>query len=175
MLNSSFLRFLPPDLLKKRHFTDGNTDTFEHAPTCQADDSQLESLIERANLDSYVAGRKYSIEYNELTRIVSLTRNEDDPSFVSSSPDEDAEHRLNPEPPGFELEQEPFVEMETENAHVTLFRFLFEPIENAAENGGASELILPDDLIQDLQNLKDRMQHRYNVIKRNLLNFKAND
>ncbi len=175
MKDSSFPGILQPSPLHKRHINGDQIGNSAHAPTYGTDDSQLESLIERANLDSYVAGRKNSIEHNELTRIISLARSDDDPSFVGNSDDQDVEHQLSPEPPGSELEQEPFVEMETENAHVTLFRFLFDPIENTAQNGGASELVLPDDLIQDLQNLKDRMQHRYNVIKRNLCNSKAHD
>lgn len=126
--------------------------------------------MERANLDSTVAGRENSIEYNTLTQIVSVSRKDADQSYVDVSDDEDAEHQLDPQPSSSELVAEPFSEMESENAHVALFKFLFEQIDPSTLNDESPDLVLSTELINDLQDLKDMMQHRYNVIRRNLFN-----
>jgi hypothetical protein len=131
--------------------------------------SQLETLMELVNLDSTVAGRENSLEYNTFTQIVPLThKGVVDPIIdVSDGDDVDDDHDVEPQPASSELVQEPFTEMESENAHKALFSFLFEPSESS-QDSESTGFVLSDDLIEDLQNLKDRMQHRYNVIRRNL-------
>lgn len=129
--------------------------------------SQLETLMELVNLDSTVAGRENSLEYNTFTQIVSLTHKDAVDSIIDVSDGDDDEHDVAPQPASSELVQEPFAEMESENAHMALFSFLFETSESS-QDCESTELVLSDDLVEDLQNLKDRMQHRYNVIRRNL-------
>lgn len=129
--------------------------------------SQLETLMELVNLDSTVAGRENSLEYNTFTQIVSLTHKDTAEPIIDVSEGDDGEHDVAPQPASSELVTEPFTEMESENAHKALFSFLFEPSESS-QDCESTELVLSDDLVEDLQNLKDRMQHRYNVIRRNL-------
>ena len=129
--------------------------------------SQLEILMELVNLDSTVAGRENSLEYNTFTQIVSLTHKDTAEPIIDVSEGDDGEHDVPPQPASSELVTEPFTEMESENAHKALFSFLFEPSESS-QDCEPTELVLSDDLVEDLQNLKDRMQHRYNVIRRNL-------
>jgi hypothetical protein len=174
MKNSSLFNFLTTKTIDDSSHESHESETLQHQ-TANSIDSYLEVLMERANLDSTVAGRENSIEYNTLTQIVSVSRKDADQSYVDVSDDEDAEHQLDPQPSSSELVAEPFSEMESENAHVALFKFLFEPIDPSFQNDESSDLILSTELISDLQNLKDRMQHRYNVLKRNLFNIQSHE
>lgn len=130
----------------------------------------LDSLVERANLDSVVAGREKSVEYNCLAKIVKLTRTDSTPPGPDLSSHDDLDDHQDPAPSGTELANDPFPEIESENEHVLLFKFLFDPIGSHENDDGTPDLRLSDELIRDFQNLKDRMQHRYNCIKRNLYN-----
>jgi len=174
MKTSPFFNFLHPTSVDNSSHEPHDNEDSQHE-IANSIDSYLEVLIERANLDSTVAGRENSIEYNTLTQIVSVSRKDADQSYVDVSDDEDAEHQLEPQPSSSELVAEPFSEMESENAHVALFKFLFEPIDPSSQDDQSSDLILSTELINDLQNLKDRMQHRYNVIKRNLFNIQSHE
>lgn len=130
----------------------------------------LDGLVERANLDSIVAGREKSVEYNCLVKIVKLTRTDSKPPGPDLSSHDDLDDHQDAGPSGTELANDPFPEIESEDEHALLFRFLFDPIGAHEDDDGKPDLRLSDELIHDFQNLKDRMQHRYNCIKRNLYN-----
>ncbi len=171
------VRFLTPHSTVSSPGEESESDVVKVNPTeDQLVDDQLESLLERANLTSVVSGRENSPELTALTAIVPVSRTDKEALDREMSDDEDdPELTPEPEPPSTELVQEPFAEMESENGHLALFKFLFNPIEEASSmegQGGPDQanLSLSDELVADLQNLKDRMQHRYNVIKRNLFN-----
>lgn len=148
-----------------------------HLPALGGDEeaSRLATIMELANLDSTVAGRVNSLEYNTLTKIVSVTRKYSEQSFTDVSDTDGTEHEVEPQPSHSELVQDPFAEIESENTHGALFRFLFDPIEVGCPSAEIPGLVLSDKLESDLQNLKDRMQHRYNVIKRNLFNATSHE
>lgn len=137
--------------------------------------SHLETIMELANLDSTFAGHVNSLEYNTLTKIVSVSRKDSEQSLIDVSDADETEHEVEQQPSNPELVQEPFAEIESENAHVELFKFLFDPIEVGSPSAETHGLVLSDKLVSDLQNLKDRMQHRYNVIKRNLFNVTSHE
>lgn len=174
MKNSFLFSFMGTKTVDDSSHEAHERETSQHQ-SANSIDSNLDVLMERADLDSTVAGRENSIEYNTLTQIVSVSRKDAEQSYVDVSDDEDAEHQLDPQPSSSELVAEPFSEMESENAHVALFKFLFEPIDPSFQNDESSDLILSKELINDLQNLKDRMQHRHNVLKRNLFNSQSHE
>lgn len=138
--------------------------------SAEVTNAYLESLVERANLDSVVAGREKSVEYNCLAKIVKLARTDAKQPDSDLSSHDDLDDHQDSVPSSSELSNDPFSEMESEDEHALLFRFLFEPIDSNEADDDTTSLRLSDDLIRDFQNLKDRMQHRYNCIKRNLFN-----
>lgn len=174
MKHSSLFNFMTTKRVDDSSHEAHESEPSQHQ-TANSFDSYLEVLMERANLDSTVAGRKNSIEYNTLTQIVSVSRKDADQSYVHVSDDEDADHQLDPQPSSSELVTEPFSEMESENAHAALFKFLFEPIDPPILNDESPDMVLSTELINDLQNLKDRIQHRYNALKRNLFNNQSHE
>ena len=174
MKHSSLFNFLTTKTVDDLSHEAHESEPLQHQ-TANSLDSYLEVLMERADLDSTVACGENSIEYNTIKQIVSVSRNDTDQSYVHVSDDEDADHQLDPQPSSSELVMEPFSEMESENAHVALFKFLFEPIDPPILNDESSDLVLSTELINDLQTLKDRMQHRYNVLKRNLFNNQSHE
>lgn len=139
-------------------------------PSAMTSDVTLETLMESVNLDSIVACRKDSIEYMTLSKIVSFS-----PMDADEPEDELPERLAETQSSESQLVQDPFTDSDPEHGHAALFRFLFEPLDPSSQTNESSVLTLSDELIGDLQNLKDRMQHRYNVIKRNILNGKPRD
>lgn len=172
MKHSSLFNFMTTKRVDDSSHEAHESESSQHQ-TANSFDSYLEVLMERANLDSTFA--ENSIEYNTLMQIVSVSRKDADQSYVHVSDGEDDDHQLDPQPSSSELVTEPFSEMESENAHVALFKFLFEPIDPPILNDESPDLVLSTELINDLQNLKDRIQHRYNALKRNLSNNQSHE
>lgn len=172
MKHSSLFNFMTTKRVDDSSHEAHESESSQHQ-TANSFDSYLEVLMERANLDSNLA--ENSIEYNTLMQIVSVSRKDADQSYVHVSDGEDDDHQLDPQPSSSELVTEPFSEMESENAHVALFKFLFEPIDPPILNDESPDLVLSTELINDLQNLKDRIQHRYNALKRNLSNNQSHE
>jgi hypothetical protein len=146
--------------------------------TTSSVDVDLERLMELVNLES--SDREKSVEFTTLSQIVPVSTSTRilSTSYVDASDAEDAEDaedQLDPQPPNSELVQEPFPEIESENAHVALFKFLFEPIDPNLQNEDSPDMNLSDEVIRDLEHLKDRIQYRYNVLKRNLFNSQSHE
>lgn len=131
--------------------------------------------MELVNLES--SDREKSIEFTTLSQIIPVSSSTrlHDTSYVDASDAEDAEDQLDPQPPSSELVQEPFSEIQSENAHVALFKFLFEPVDPHLQNEDTPDMNLSDEVIRDLEDLKDQIQYRYNVLKRNLFNIQSHE
>lgn len=171
---SSFFSFLTKRHVGTNPYVNQGAATLQELTTNSVD-VDLERLMELVNLET--SDREKSVEFTTLSQIVPLssrTRILDVPS-VDASDAEDGDDQLDPQPPSSELVQEPFSEIESENAHVALFKFLFEPIDPHLQNEDSPDISLSDEVIRDLENMKDRIQYRYNVLKRNLFNIQSHE
>lgn len=128
-----------------------------------ASETTLETLMESVNLESIVPCQKGSIEYRTISKILSFS-----PIDINETEDEILDLLADPQPLEPQLVQDPFTD--TEHAHAALFRFLFEPLDSSSDDNDPPALTLTDGLIGDLQDLKDRLQYRYNTIRRNIVN-----
>ena len=131
----------------------------------------FEDLIERANIDSISPFSKLSIEYSVLSKILRGSLDLEPDPVIRSEPDIDDD--VPPELPTLEIASIPGTENKSDNCYTSLSEYLFFPSDpNTVDN---SDLVLSTDLLNDAQSIKDLLQHRLNILTRNLFNSQFND
>ena len=131
----------------------------------------FEDLIERANIDSISPFSKLSIEYSVLSKILRGSLDLEPDPVIRSEPDIDDD--VAPELPTLEIASIPGTENKSDNCYTSLSEYLFFPSDpNTVDN---SDLVLSTDLLNDAQSIKDLLQHRLNILTRNLFNSQFND
>ena len=131
----------------------------------------FEDLIERANIDSISPFSKLSIEYSVLSKILRGSLDLEPDPVIRSEPDIDDD--VAPELPTLEIASIPGTENKSDNSYTSLSEYLFFPSDpNTVDN---SDLVLSTDLLNDAQSIKDLLQHRLNILTRNLFNSQFND
>ena len=131
----------------------------------------FEDLIERANIDSISPFSKLSIEYSVLSKILQGSLDLEPDPVIRSEPDIDDD--VAPELPTLEIASIPGTENKSDNSYTSLSEYLFFPSDpNTVDN---SDLVLSTDLLNDAQSIKDLLQHRLNILTRNLFNSQFND